>query len=90
MPPYIKHLDEMIKRFGYFKKEDACTLLVPLEGEHAQRYQHFRDLLKNNYIALHRAADIEEAYYGGRPFTLQWVKSKYRRLVSSCSGDRRK
>jgi pyruvate,water dikinase len=76
----------MIKLFDIFKKEDSCALLAPRDGEHALRYRHFRELLNNNYAALHRIADIEEAYYGGRPFTLQWVKSKYRELFTAVSG----
>ena len=73
----------MIKLFNLFKKEDACTLLLPAEGEQAQRYRHFRKLLKNNYLALHRMADLEEAYYGGKPFTLQWVRMKYQELFEA-------
>lgn len=73
----------MLKLFNFFKKEDACTLITPLEGEQAERYRYFRELLKNNYIALHRIADLEEAYYGGKPFTLQWVRMKYQELFEA-------
>ncbi|MBU4037360.1 MAG: hypothetical protein KKA35_13115 [Proteobacteria bacterium] len=75
----------MLKLFNIFKKEDACTLLTPLEGKQAERYHHFRELLNNNYLALHRIADLEEAYYGGKPFTLQWVRIKYQELFEAIS-----
>ncbi|RJP56248.1 MAG: pyruvate, phosphate dikinase [Deltaproteobacteria bacterium] len=75
----------MLNLFNFFKKEDACTLLTPLEGKQAERYRHFRELLKNNYLALHLIADLEEACYGGKPFTLHWVRMKYQKLFEAIS-----
>ncbi|MBF0467561.1 MAG: pyruvate, phosphate dikinase [Desulfamplus sp.] len=73
----------MLKLFNLFKKQDTCTLLAPLAGKQAAKYGHFRTLLKNNYLALLRIADIEEAYYGVKPFTIQWVRLKYQELFEA-------
>ncbi len=69
--------------FNFTKKDDACTLLTPVEGEKSKRYTCFREILKNNYTALHGIADIEEAYHGGKPFTLEWVRAKCREIFSA-------
>jgi hypothetical protein len=68
----------MLKLLGLFKRENVCTLLDTLQGKHAERYQHFRDLLKNNHGALNIMAEMEEAYYGGRALTLYDIKAKFK------------
>jgi len=64
----------------------VCTLLDTLQGKHAKRYQHFRDLLENNHGALNIMAEMEEAYYGGRALTLYGIKAKYQELSSAIDG----
>lgn len=76
----------MLKIFNFFKQEETCKLLTPVEGEQTEKYRQFRELLKNNYIALHIIADMEEAYYGGKAFTMQWVKVQYQKLFDAVSG----
>lgn len=76
----------MLKLLGLFKRESVCTLLDTLQGKHAERYQHFRDLLKNNHGALNIMAEMEEAYYGGRVLTLYDIKAKYQQLSSAIDG----
>lgn len=72
--------------FNIFKKkEDACTILTPVEGVQAKRYTCFREILKNNYTALHGIADIEAAYHSGKPFTLEWVRIKCREIFLAVS-----
>lgn len=73
----------MPKFLNFFKKEDSCTLLSPIEGEQVEKYTHFRALLRNNYVALNVIADMEQAYYGGRPITLQWLKIKCHELFDA-------
>ncbi len=73
----------MLKLLGLFKRKDVCTLLDTLQGKHAERYQHFRDLLRNNHQALNVMAEMEEAYYAGRALTPYAFKAKYHQLTSA-------
>jgi len=76
----------MPRLLGFFKRENVCTLLDTLQGRHAERHQHFRDLLESNHRALDVMAEMEEAYYGGKSSSLQGVRAKYEELLSAMDG----
>jgi pyruvate,water dikinase len=69
-----------------FSKQDVCLLLTNLQGEHVRKYQSFMDFLKHNNNALKTIADMEQIFYSGRPFSLPFMKMKYRRLRESVTG----
>ncbi len=73
----------MLKLLGLFKRDNVCTLLDALQGRHAEKYQHFRDLLKSNHRALNVMAEMEEAYYGGKASSLHGVRVKYEDLLAA-------
>ncbi|MFP5223185.1 MAG: PEP/pyruvate-binding domain-containing protein [Acidobacteriota bacterium] len=55
--------------FGFLKKQNACRLLADPEDKAARKYRHFRDMLTHNDAVLDGLAALEQAYYGGEPFT---------------------
>lgn len=55
--------------FGFLKKQNACRLLADPEDKAARKYRHFRDMLAHNDAVLDGLAALEQAYYGGEPFT---------------------
>jgi hypothetical protein len=57
-------MKRVLELFGY---EKACIPLKQLEGKHAEKYAHFRELLNHNHRALSLMAEMEEIYYGGKP-----------------------
>lgn len=69
-----------------FRHREACRLLTPLTGPQAQRYQVFKHYLNFNHAALSALAELEQAYYGGRPFTPAWARRKYEELVEAVLG----
>ena len=64
------------------KNGDACRPLLAMDAEQTARYKHFRNLLNHNRAALSLMADLEQAYYDNRPFTMQMVEHKCARLLS--------
>ena len=54
--------------------------MVNLEGKHVSQYQSFKSLLKHNHGALSLIAELEQLYYGGRPFSLTDLRKKVREL----------
>ncbi|MFZ5585855.1 MAG: PEP/pyruvate-binding domain-containing protein [Thermodesulfobacteriota bacterium] len=76
MPPWM----------DLFRPREACRLLTPLTGPQARRYQVFKRYLNFNNAALGALAELEQAYYGGRPFTPAWARRKYEELVESVLG----
>jgi hypothetical protein len=66
-------MKKVLEFFGY---EKACIPLKKLEKKHAAKYAHFRELLNHNHHALSLMAEIEEIYYGGKPFTIQAIRRK--------------
>jgi pyruvate,water dikinase len=67
-------------------KKDACLLLTNLQGVHVEKYRSFTDFLKHNNNALKTIADMEQIFYSGRPFSLPFMKMKYKRLLESVTG----
>ncbi len=63
-----------------FSKGEPCRPLVNLEGKHVSQYQSFKSLLKHNHGALSLIAELEQLYYGGRPFSLTDLRKKVREL----------
>lgn len=55
--------------FGFLKKKNACQLLADPDDKAARKYRHFRDMLTQNDTVLDGLAALEQAYYGGEPFT---------------------
>lgn len=55
--------------FGFLKKKNACQLLADPDDKAARKYRHFRDMLTHNDTVLDGLAALEQAYYGGEPFT---------------------
>lgn len=55
--------------FGFLKKKNACQLLADPDDKAARKYRHFRDMLMQNDTVLDGLATLEQAYYGGEPFT---------------------
>ncbi|KAF0234158.1 MAG: pyruvate water [Desulfovibrionaceae bacterium] len=55
--------------FGFLKKQNACRLLADPDDKAARKYRHFRDMLAHNDSVLDGLAALEQAYYGGEPFT---------------------
>jgi pyruvate, water dikinase len=69
-----------------FSKKDVCLLLTNLQGVHVEKYHSFMDFLKHNNNALKLIADLEQIFYSGRPFSLPFMKTKYKRLLESVTG----
>jgi pyruvate, water dikinase len=69
-----------------FSKKDACLLLTNLQGVHVEKYRSFTDFLKHNNNALKTIADMEQIFYSGRPFSLPFMKLKYKKLRESVTG----
>ena len=69
-----------------FSKNDVCLLLTNLQGVHVEKYRSFTDFLKHNNNALKTIADMEQIFYSGRPFSLPFMKMKYKRLRESVTG----
>ncbi len=72
--------------FDFFKRKDACTLLTQVDGPMVEKYRHFRDFLCLNRDALNLMAELEEAFYGGSPFSMGSVKGRVQELLeTTCS-----
>ncbi len=52
-------MKRVLELFGY---EKACIPLKQLEGKHAEKYTHIRELLEHNHRALSLMAEMEEIY----------------------------
>ena len=60
--------------FGFLKKKNACQLLANPDDFVSQKYRHFREMLSKNDAILDGLAALEQAYYGGEPFTMDAVR----------------
>lgn len=60
--------------FGFLKKKHACQLLADPDDSASQKYRHFREMLSKNDSILDGLAALEQAYYGGEPFTMDTVR----------------
>jgi len=69
-----------------FSKKDVCLLLTNLQGVHVEKYRSFTDFLKHNNNALKTIADMEQIFYSGRPFSLPFMRMKYRKLREFVTG----
>jgi pyruvate, water dikinase len=69
--------------FDFFKRKDACPLVTQVDGPMVEKYRQFRDFLSLNRDALNLMAEIEEAFYGGSPFSMSAVKGKVHELLET-------
>jgi len=69
-----------------FHRKQACAPLVNLQGSHVRKYRAFRVFLEHNHAALSAIADLEQAYYSGRPFSLSWAGARYEALWEAALG----
>ncbi|HWR72549.1 MAG TPA: PEP/pyruvate-binding domain-containing protein, partial [Nitrospirota bacterium] len=67
-------------------KKRLCAPLVNLQGSHIRKYRAFRIFLEHNHGALSAIADLEQAYYSGRPFPLSWAGARYEALWEAALG----
>jgi pyruvate,water dikinase len=76
----------MYKLKSFFSQKRVCAPLVNLQGSHVRKYRAFRVFLEHNQAALSAIADLEQAYYSGRPFPLSWVVVQYEALWEATLG----
>ena len=57
-----------------------------VQGSHVRKYRAFRVFLDHNNAALSAIADLEQAYYGGKPFSLSWAGARYEALWEAALG----
>lgn len=69
-----------------FHQKRVCAPLVNLQGSHVKKYRAFRVFLAHNHAALAAIADLEQAYYSGRPFSLSWAGARYEALWEAALG----
>lgn len=61
------------KNFSFFSELENPH---QLEKEFKNRYQNFRELLSANNQALEIIAELEEAFYSGKPISMTYLRSK--------------
>src|SRR5574341_2111050 len=71
---------------SFFTRKRVCAPLINLQGPHVRKYRAFRVFLDHNHAALSAIADLEQAYYSGRPFSLSWAGSQYEALWEAALG----
>jgi pyruvate,water dikinase len=69
--------------FDFFKRKDVCTLVTQVDGPMVEKYRHFRDFLCLNRDALNLMAELEEAFYGGSPFSMGAAKGRVQELLET-------
>jgi hypothetical protein len=73
-------MKRLLEMFGY---ERRCAPIGRIEGKHAAKYLHFRDLLNRNHEALGAMAGLEEMVHSGRPFTGEGARGLCEELVQT-------
>jgi len=76
----------MNKFRSLFNQKRACAPLVNLQGLHVRKYRAFRVFLEHNHAALSAIADLEQAYYSGKPFSPSWAGMRYEALWEAALG----
>ncbi|MEK6743528.1 MAG: PEP/pyruvate-binding domain-containing protein [Nitrospirota bacterium] len=71
---------------SFFNQKRVCAPLVNLQGSHVRKYRAFRIFLEHNHAALSAIADLEQAYYSGRSFSLSWAGARYEALWEAALG----
>ena len=69
-----------------FSRAEVCSILSIGNEAQAERYERFRSYLDHNHAALTALAELEQMYYGGRPFTLDFACSRYGGLAEAVLG----
>ena len=54
---------------------------MPADGRIAVKYRAFKYLLSHNHAALEHIAQLEQVYFGGKPFSLAAVRVVYVALL---------
>ncbi|MBZ0154792.1 MAG: pyruvate, phosphate dikinase [Alphaproteobacteria bacterium] len=60
--------------------------LTNVQGVHVKKYRFFKSFLSHNHAALKTMAEMEQLYYGGRPFAPESVRIKYEELLEAVVG----
>ncbi len=68
------------------RKKTECVFLEALQGPQAERYRRFKNFLRHNQGALSALAELEQAFYSGKPFTLACARWLYDDLLESMHG----
>ncbi|HTG01712.1 MAG TPA: PEP/pyruvate-binding domain-containing protein [Nitrospirota bacterium] len=71
---------------SFFSRKSDSRPLINQEGAHVQKYNFFRTFLEHNRNALSAIADLEQAYYSGKPLSLGWVWTRYQSLREAALG----
>lgn len=71
---------------GIFSKSSQSKPFAQLHDRLAPKYTYFRQFLEHNKAALSSIADMEQMYYGGKPFSLVSVLKKYQELSEAVMG----
>ncbi len=66
-----------------FTKKKSCPFLVNVAGEISEKYNRFMEFLANNRAALGLISELEHLYFGGVPFTMAAVESRYHKLLAA-------
>ena len=69
-----------------FSRKNACRPIINTHGSYVQKYHYFRTFLGHNHAALSAIAELEQAYYSGKPLSLCWVWTRYESLREAALG----
>ncbi len=69
-----------------FSGKREHRLKKPNNGRIAVKYRAFKNLLSHNHAALEHIAQLEQVYFGGKPFSLAAVRMMYVELLESVYG----
>ncbi|HSW63313.1 MAG TPA: PEP/pyruvate-binding domain-containing protein [Dissulfurispiraceae bacterium] len=72
--------------FDIFSSKDTRSFSAGIKGENLVKYQHFRALLNHNHNALSIMAEMEQLYFGGKPFDAIMIKRNYEALFEHLLG----
>ncbi len=84
---YIVRRAALLKRvFRFFSGIRGSRPLMPADSRIAAKYRAFKYLLSHNHAALEHIAQLEQVYFGGKPFSLAAVRIVYIALLESVYG----
>jgi len=75
-----------MKIFDIFSKPQQTKPFAQTYERLAPKYTYFRKFLEHNKSALNCIADLEQMYYGGKPFSLISIMKKYQELSEAVMG----
>lgn len=71
---------------GFFSGKRKRRPRQPNNGRIAVKYRAFKNLLSHNHAALEHIAQLEQVYFGGKPFSIAAVRTVYVALLESVYG----